>query len=529
MVNLWTPSRVENDFRGAFGSTKLILVSNREPYIHQPSGDGIRCERPAGGLTSALDPVLQALSGVWVAWGSGKADRATVDADSRTAVPPGAPRYQLRRVWLPAEEVEGYYYGFSNQTLWPLCHMLVDKARFRRKYWESYRKVNRIFAEVTVREAMRFRNPVLWLQDYHLALAPQEIRRRLPKTLQSLFWHIPWPAWEHFRILPQKVQLLEGLLGCDLIGFHLKQFCDSFLECVHRELQVPVDAVRRTVSYQGRQVRVDSFPISIDERQFHAYATSERTEKRLKRFQGRPDFRNRLVGIGVDRLDYSKGILERLGALDLFFRSYPQFRKRMTFIQVSAPSRTRIQAYQDLRREVFQRIDRINAAYGTGDWKPILHITEKLTQEDLAAYYRLADLAVISSLQDGMNLVAKEFIACQIEEKGVILLSEFAGAHEDMDHAIPINPYDVEDFAWKLKSALELPAEEKKRRMRSMRTSLRVHNIYRWIGTNLQAMRQLQASRSAEVPPRTRIPAVVRGSAPTPHVDLPTVGPQKAG
>lgn len=528
-MNLWTPKRVETEFRAAFGGTKLILVSNREPYIHQDSPSGIRCEQPAGGLTSALDPVMQALAGVWVAWGSGKADRRTVDREDRIGVPPWDPSYMLRRVWLDPEDVEGYYNGFSNQTLWPLCHMLVEKARFRRRYWEAYRKTNRLFARVAVQEASRHRDPIIWLQDYHLALAPGEIRKRLPAASIALFWHIPWPAWEHFRILPQKVQLLEGLLGCDLLGFHLDQFCDNFLECVSRELDARIDPNRRTISYRGRMIQLGAFPISIDERQFHAFATSPRTEKRMKRLLARPELQGQLIGIGVDRMDYSKGILERLAALDLFFKNYPQFRGKMTFIQVSAPSRTRIKAYQELRTRVFQRIEKINRRYGGKRWKPVLHISEKLTQVDIAAYYRLADFAIISSLQDGMNLVAKEYIACQVEEKGVILLSEFAGAHEDMDLALPINPYDTEDFAWKIKSALELPAEEKKRRMRAMRISLRSNNVYRWIGSNLRAIHQDRRRRQSNLPFSQKSPSLTESSVAELSPDLSPAGTSRAG
>ncbi len=507
-MDIWTPAKVGLEYRRLFGNTKLILGSNREPYSHQPSPTGIKCERPAGGLTSALDPVMQALGGTWVAWGSGKADRETVDSNDRVMVPPDSPSYPLRRVWLTQEEIEGYYNGFSNQTLWPLSHMLVDKARFRWKFWQAYQKVNQNFAEIIAREAAGPNRPIIWLQDYHLALAPRQIRKYYPDAFIALFWHIPWPAWEHFRILPQRVEILEGLLGCDLIGFHLKNFYANFLECASRELDARVDPGRRTVSFGDHRTQVGSFPISIDEDYFRKIAESSRTEKRMERLRARKDLRGRWIGIGVDRMDYSKGILERLTALEFLFERYPQYRNRLTFVQVSAPSRTRIKAYQDLRNEVCRRIEAINTRYRQDNWTPIIHITEKLTQEELAAYYRLADIAIISSLQDGMNLVVKEYIACQVEEKGVILLSEFAGAADEMSNVIPINPYDGEDFAWKIKSALELPPAEKKRRMRSMRSYLRVNNIYRWIGGNLRAMHQNSAWSKVRPSPATSLQAI---------------------
>jgi len=472
-----------------------VVVSNREPYVHKRTRRGTVVERPPGGLVAALDPMMQAVGGVWIAWGSGSADREAVDARDHVWVPPEDPRYVLRRVWLPPDVVERSYYGFANQALWPLCHMAVDKARFRRSYWQGYVEANRIFAAATAEEAAS--GAFVWMQDYHLAVAPRQIRAARPDLLLVHFWHIPWPVWDVFRTCPeaQRRALLEGLLGSDLLGFHLDRFRQTFLECVARELDAEVDVENGFVDYHGHRTTVRSFPISIDVEAFNTLVRSRETVRWMARWRARPEIGDRRVAIGVDRLDYTKGIPERLRAIDRFLRKHPYYLERFVFVQKAAPSRTRIKAYRQLQERVERMVAEINARHGRHGWRPILYIPESIPPAALAALYRLADVAVVSSLQDGMNLVAKEFIACQVDEHGVLLLSELAGAAEEMAHAVRINPYDEEGFAEAIAQALTLPLEERRRRMRAMRAYLAAHDIYWWMEEVVAAASRLIARR----------------------------------
>ncbi|UCF79300.1 MAG: trehalose-6-phosphate synthase [Candidatus Eiseniibacteriota bacterium] len=458
----------------------LIVVSCREPYVHKRTSRGVVCERPAGGLVTALEPAMQRLGGLWIAWGDGSADRDFVDAEDKLWVPPEAPAYQLRRIWLTQEEREMFYLGFANQYLWPLCHMFIDALRFKRVFWQGYKAVNEKFATAVLEEAGGAPAAV-WIQDYHFACAPHVIKSARPDLPVSLFWHIPWPPWDIFRFCSQKTELLECLLACDLIGFHLDRYCENFVACARECLGANVGDDGFEVEYRGQCTAVKSFPIEIDSQLFQKLAASQKTENSMQRLERKYSLAGRKVGLGVDRLDYTKGIPEKLRALDVFFTRYPQFIEKFVFIQVLAPSRSKIQAYRVLTERVLQKVEELNIRFGTNEWKPVVCINSSLDRENLVPLYRMADLMLITPVQDGMNLVAKEYVASQIDEKGVLLLSEFAGAHEEMKHSITINPYDSEGVADAIRRALEMPEAERKKRIRASRDFVSKHDANTWL------------------------------------------------
>lgn len=492
----WTAERVRETFDEAFPNGLLTVVSNRQPYAHLHSDGEIDVKRPAGGLVLALDPVMRALGGAWIAWGHGDADRDAVDEHDHVRVPPEDPAYTLRRLWLDQEEVENYYLGYSNQALWPLCHNVLEHVRFRDRFWDAYREVNARFAHAIVEET-RERDGLVWIQDYHLALAPHFVREIRSDLRLAHFWHIPWPAWETFRVCPQKIELLEGLLANDLLAFHLDAFVTNFLSTCVRELDAFVDWGKRAIVYRGHMTQVRAFPISIDVERFEEMATSDETTARMEAIRSAFGLEDQRIGIGVDRLDYSKGILERLEAIRILFKNHPELIGELTFVQIAVPSRTEIPAYQALEEKVDRRIEELNAALSTDDWRPIVYIKTPLPQEELVAFYRMADVAVVSSVQDGMNLVVKEFIASQDEvSPGAVCLSEFAGASDEMEHSIHVNPFYTEGFAEDLRNALELPPEERRRHMRAMQETLREHTIFTWMADFLRAAGRTRRQRS---------------------------------
>jgi alpha,alpha-trehalose-phosphate synthase [UDP-forming]/trehalose-phosphatase len=467
---------------------KLIIVSNREPYIHKKAGNSIKVEKPAGGLTSALDEVLKTTGGIWVAWGSGNADRDAVDSRNCVRVPPNKPTYTLKRVWLTPDEVNNYYYGYANQMLWPLCHITLDKVYFKKKYWSDYKNVNRLFAKAVLEKADE--NSLIWIHDYHLCMVPQYLRENKPDLTVAHFWHIPWPDYSVFRICPQHREIIEALLNNDIIGFQIPLFVNNFLNCVKETLEgVEINFNRHTILYKGHITSLKSFPISVDYRRFEAFASSQKTEETIKKLKERYNLKNKYIGIGVDRLEYTKGLLKRLQAIDLFFEKNPKFIGKFTFIQIAVPTRLK-EPYLSYKLEVERLIKKINKKYALEDWNPIIYRDIKSEHEDLAAYYRMADVGIISSVYDGMNLVAKEFIASQIDNKGVLLLSEFAGAYEELEGAIPVNPYDIEEFSNCIKCALELPQEEKSCRITALRRQVKERDIYGWI---LDILKELSA------------------------------------
>jgi trehalose 6-phosphate synthase/phosphatase len=472
----------------------LMVVSNREPYIHRKVGTGLRLERPAGGLTSAMDDALKTLGGLWVAWGSGSADRSQVDPRDSLTVPPENPAYRLKRVWLHPRLVENYYNGYSNQVLWPLCHITLDRVYYRKKFWEAYQKVNRIFTQAVLEETIHY--PNVWIHDYHLCLLPGMLRKKAPHLTMAHFWHIPWPGWGVFRICPQACEILESLLANDLIGFQIPLFAKNFLSCVHECLDAEVSVNPPAVFYNGRRTLIKDFSIGIDYEKFNGMALSPRTGRLMKKIKKKYELPVYL-GLGVDRLDYTKALLKRLQAIDLFFEKYGRFKSKVTFLQVAIPTRLQ-EPYISYKQSVEKLIAKINEKYARDGWRPIVYQDTKIEHQDLVAYYRLADFAVISSVYDGMNLVAKEYAASQVDEKGVLILSELAGAADNLNGALIVNPYDVEEFAENIKKALTLSKREKEGRMRNLRSQVRQENIHNWIRDILQDLHTLSASKGKE-------------------------------
>ena len=510
----------------------LILLSNREPYehVHAPAReDGalevereVTVRRPAGGLVSALDPIMQRTHGVWVAWGSGTGDRETADADGRVAVPPENPSYTLRRVWLDDADVEGYYLGFANSALWPLCHLLIQHFQFRSDHWERYQSVNARFAAAVAEEARRSPGrPVVWVQDYHFALAARLLRESFASgggdaPFIHQFWHIPFPPADILRLLPHGVcpALLEGLLGNDLLEFHTERYAQNFLACVAELVPgATVDFDARRVTIGGRTMEVAAYPISIDVAAYEEMArAAEPRARALRERHAQPSAAGECqLGVSVDRVDYTKGIPERLRALDYLWSEFPELRERLTFLFVATPSRSELAAYRDLSAEVVSAVEAINQRFGTPGWTPIIFHHENVSAEQLAAFYRAADLCLVSSLQDGMNLVAKEFIACQVDERGVLVLSRFAGAAEEIDGAVLINPFNTDGFALGIRAALAMPAEERHRRMRDMRARLHDSTIFDWLDAILS---RTAALMDASAPPAAAVAAVAPTVAP---------------
>lgn len=468
--------------RRALPDRRFVVVSNREPYEHHwdEGFESVVVRQPAGGLVAALDPLLQAVGGVWIAWGSGDRDRDAVDTHDRVRVPTDDPAYTLRRLWLSPQDINNYYYGYSNQVLWPLCHLRPALTRMRIKYWNGYVQVNRRFADAVLDET-RDSAAAVWLQDYHLALAPAQIRARRPDLTLAHFWHIPFPPLEIFRVATNGADLLRGLTANDIVGFHLPLFCDNFMRCAESVLpDVHVDWNRRAIIVDGRPCYVRAFPISIDVQQFRDVAQRPGAEARIARLRARYAPGDMRLGVSVDRIDYTKGLEEKLRAIDYMFDVHPELRERFTFVQIAVPSRTGIDTYDWLNEKLERSVWAINDRYSTGGWQPVHLLKESLSQERLADFYRAADVCLVTSLQDGMNLVAKEFLACQVDDPGgVLLLSKFAGAAEELDGAWEVNPYDPESTAEALRVALLMSPEERRSRMRRLHASLRT--IFDWM------------------------------------------------
>lgn len=474
----------------------LIIVSNREPYVHKKIGPNIKVEKPAGGLTAAVDEILRAIGGTWVAWGSGTGDRDSVDKKSRIRVPPDNPSYTLKRVWLDPEEIENYYHGYSNQVLWPLCHMTLDRVYFRKKYWGDYKKGNSAFANAVLEEADK--KSIIWIHDYHLCLVPKVLRYKIPELTIAHFWHIPWPNYSVFRICPQSKEIIEALLNNDLIGFQLSLFVKNFMECVKESLEnTDIDYQNNTIIYKSHKTRLKTFPISVDYEKFNSLALSPRTVNTMQLLRERYGLSQKYVGIGVDRLEYTKGLIKRLQAIDLFFDRYPKFKGKFTFIQITVPTRMK-EPYISYKARVEGLIRKINKKYSLENWNPIIYRDIKAEHKDLVVYYRMADIAIISSIYDGMNLVAKEFVASQIDKKGVLLLSEFAGAAEELEGAVLVNPYDIEEFSNCIKMALEAPVEEKTSRMKTLQRQVKEKDIYKWISDVLSEIMLTSSMKSQE-------------------------------
>jgi trehalose 6-phosphate synthase len=484
-AGLWGPERLRDALAKHLPGSEVIVVANREPFSHERGPDGqLQIQHPASGLVTALEPVMEACSGTWIAHGGGAADREVVDRHGRIQVPPGNPTYTLRRIWLSPEEEQGYYYGFSNEGLWALCHQAHTRPLFRGDDWTHYREVNRRFAEAVVQEA-RGPDPVVLVQDYHFALLPRMVRERLPRATIVTFWHIPWPGGELFGICPFGPELLEGLLGSSILGFHVQAHCNNFIDSVDRSLEARIDREAQSVVLGGEETLVRAYPISIDWPSRWAAEAPPVPECRAQVFRELGLAPDALLGVGVDRLDYTKGIEERLLAVERLLARFPQFQGRFTFVQLAAPSRSRIPRYQELDRSVEELAVRINGRFGSGAYRPVVLL--RAHHEPPAVYrtYRAADLCYVSSLHDGMNLVAKEFVAAREDEGGVLVLSRFTGAARELSDALLVNPYDLEDASSALAAALAMGRDEQRARMRAMRALVAEFNVYRWAGRML--------------------------------------------
>jgi trehalose 6-phosphate synthase len=480
----WSPEALRAILRNDLRGEDILVVSNREPYLHMRRDGGVVVSRPASGLVTALEPIVRACSGTWIAHGSGTADREVVDANDRIAVPPGKPSYNLRRVWLTAEEEMGYYYGFSNEGLWPLCHIAHVRPTFRAEDRKQYIEANRKFADAVVQEA-KTQDPIVLVQDYHFALLPRMIRDRLPDATIITFWHIPWPNPEAFAICPWREELLDGLLGSSILGFHTRFHCNNFLDTVDRTLEARVDRETFEVNYGGKPTAVKRYPISIEWPPGEALTRKPVEECRadVRRRNDLPP--DHFVGIGVDRLDYTKGIIERFHAVERLLEMEPRWIGRFSFIQIAAPSRSSILEYQEFETRVRALAERINARFAHGGAPPILLKVQHHEPPDVYEHYRAADVCCVTSLHDGMNLVAKEFLASRDDDRGVLVLSQFTGASRELPEALIVNPYDIDQCAAALHMALTMPMAEQRDRMRIMRGLIREFNVYRWAGRML--------------------------------------------
>lgn len=465
--------------RNKLAEYRFIVVSNREPYIHQWFGDQIVCGVPASGLTVALDPVMRACGGTWIAHGSGDADREVVDSQNKVSVPPQEPKYTLRRIWLTKEEEDGYYYGFANEAIWPLCHFCYTRPIFNESDWSVYKRVNEIFAQVVLEEVGN-EKAFVFVQDYHLTLLPRLIKEGNPDIVVVQFWHIPWPNPEAIRICPWHEEILHGLLGNDLLGFQVRYFCNNFLDTIDWAIEARVDRERHEVSRGGKKTVVQPFPISIDFAQLSHQAQQPEVDEEMNRLRRQLGLSREFIGIGIDRVDYTKGIPDRLRAIDRFFEKYPDYRGQLVFVQVGVPSRIHIRAYKSVHAEIETLVEEINWKYASGHWRPIIYLRRHHLPLTMMALHRMAHFCIVSSLHDGMNLVAKEFVASRFDEDGVLILSPFTGAARELTDALLVNPYATDHLAEAIRRALEMRPRERRRRMRRMRSVLQENNIYKW-------------------------------------------------
>lgn len=488
----WTPDTLRFLLRREQPSPEVIVVSNREPYIHNRGKDGtIKVQKPASGLVSALEPIMRACGGTWIAHGSGSADRETVDAQDHIGVPLEAPNYTLRRIWVSEEEQEGFYYGLANEGLWPLCHIAFVRPVFKESDWQQYRAINQRFADAIVAEAKQ-PDPIVLIQDYHFALLPKMVREKLPNATIITFWHIPWPNAETFGICPWKEEIIEGLLGSSILGFHTRLYCLNFVETVDRFMESRIDRENLSITYESIETLIRPYPISIawPPPALAGQASVDICRQAVRQRLNLPE--NIRLGIGIERFDYTKGILDRMRAVDDFLLNNPEWKERFSFIQVAAPTRSKLKAYQDLQNEALSLANDINERHSSKNYKPIILIAEHHEAEEVFELFRAADLCIVSSLHDGMNLVAKEFVAARDDDQGVLILSSFAGASKELSEALIVNPYDAHGMGQAILRGLQMSETEQRHRMHLMRDLVRARNVYRWAGQMLRDAARLR-------------------------------------
>ncbi len=479
---MWTKQDLQKLIQDKMGDYLFIVVSNREPYVHVFKKGQVICQRGAGGVITALDPVMQACHGTWVAYGSGDADRKVSDSHGKIKVPPQDPAYTLKRVWLTKEEENGYYYGYSNEALWPLCHMAFQRPTFRTQDWKTYVEVNKKFARAVIEE-VGDKKAFIWIQDYHLCLLPAYLKEMAPNQLiVAHFWHIPWPNYETFRICPQKKEILEGLLSNDLLGFHIRYHCDNFIDSIDREIESKIDRERFSVVRAGHETLVRPYPISVDFESINEASSSPAVSEAQQSLEMEFGLSGLRVLLGLDRIDYTKGIPERLLAVERLFEKHPELKEKVVFLQMGEISRLHIPKYKALNDEINALVENINWKYSTDGWKPVILVRRHMSFTEILAFYRLGEACIVSSLHDGMNLVAKEFLSSRCDEKGMLVLSQFTGASRELTDAVLVNPYDREEFSEGIYTALTLPEEERSKRMAKMREIVKNQNIFRWAG-----------------------------------------------
>ena len=489
--SVWTPERLNEEMKRLLKDKKLVVVSNREPYMHIRSGKEIECIMPASGMVTALEPILKACGGLWIASGSGDADKETVDENDKVLVPPYEGKYTLRRIWLTKEQEDHYYYGFSNEGLWPLCHIAHTRPIFRKEDWEKYVEVNQLYAEAVLHEIKDEEEPFILVQDYHFALLPAFIKQKRPDAKVAIFWHIPWPNPESFGICPWQKELLLGMLGADLIGFHTQYHCNNFLETVNNSIESRVIWESFSVKIGNRFTLVKPFPISIafTLKDYESQGNAKTEAAELLRHHG---IHAANFGVGVDRIDYTKGLIEKFLSIERFFEKYPQYQGNFTFVQIGAPSRSLLKSYSDTINAVDAEVNRINWKFRQKNWQPILFLKKHHSHEEIMPFYRSAVFCMVTSLHDGMNLVAKEFIASRDQSDGVLILSRFAGAANELHGAVIVNPYDIEQSADAIKESLEMPIEVQQQKMKQMRRMVMSHNVYSWASNILRTMASIQ-------------------------------------
>jgi trehalose 6-phosphate synthase len=507
---MWTKEALHGLIDSKLRDYRFVVVSNREPYVHRFTSDRkIECIHPASGMVSAIDPILRACGGVWIAHGSGDADRRMVDEHDRLAVPPNRPHYTLRRVWLTKAQENGYYNGLSNAGLWPLCcHMACVRPEFDPANWPIYREVNERFAHAVKQESGD--DPTfVFIQDFHFGLLPRFLKQAGGNCIVAQFWHIPWPNPEVFAAFPWKEELLDGLLGNDLLGFHLRSHCVNFLETVERTVEARVDHEKFEITRGGKVTLVRPFPIGIDYDGHEAHARGPAIEELMDSWRRRLGLRDEFIGIGIDRIDYTKGIPDRLRALDHFLEKHPAYRERLIFVQIGVPSRVHVRPYKLLDDEIDHLVEEINWKWSTDTWRPIVYVKKNHSQPEMMALHRLAHFCIVNSLDDGMNLVAKEFLASRFDNDGVLLLSRFTGAARELSDAVLVNPFAVDEVAEAIRLALEMSEEERRRRMEKLRSVVAGNNIYRWAGKIISALLRFDFPEDVRSEPE---PALVSAS-----------------
>jgi trehalose-6-phosphate synthase len=488
---IWTPERLNEEMKQVLDNKMMVVVSNREPYMHVHAGREIKCIVPASGMVTAMEPILKACGGLWIASGSGDADKETVDKNDKVNVPPSEDRYTLRRIWLTKDQEDHYYYGFSNEGLWPLCHIAHTRPVFRKEDFDAYLEVNKIFAKAVLEEIKNEEEPFILVQDYHFALLPALIKKEKPDARVAIFWHIPWPNPESFGICPWQKELLKGMLGADLIGFHTQYHCNNFLETVNSSLESRVIWENFSVKIGDQFTLVKPFPISVAFT-LKDYENGDSFNAEPAELLKQHGMNAQFMGVGVDRIDYTKGLLEKFLAIERFLEKYPSYQGKFCFVQIGAPSRSLLKTYSDITNAVEQEAERINWKYKQRNWQPILFLKRHHSHEEILPYYRAANVCMVTSLHDGMNLVAKEFIASRNHNDGALILSRFAGASQELYGAIIINPYDIEKSADSIKAALEMPLEEQHQKMKHMRRMIMSHNVYEWGANILRTMSSIQ-------------------------------------